>query len=111
MSLINLIDRKIKEGQYYDTDSKWRQFIIDHKLYLKNNSIKRYPSETYLNKYKYDLSGYLRSLNMPASCTWIVRIINDMPTDKEFVNIKSIYVPELPIIKDLFKTYRTIYYS
>jgi hypothetical protein len=109
MSMTGIIDKKIKQGKFYDIEKDWYQFVLDHKIYLRQNSIKRHPSKTYLNKYKHDLQGYLNSVGIPSSCIWIVRIINNIPTDRDFINMNSIYVPQLPIIKDLYKTYKTIY--
>ena len=106
MALIDLLNATITN--YSDTDPDWRQFVLDHKLYLLSNSTPRNVSSGYLQAVRYSMSAYLRSINYNLSCTWIVQFINNIPTDVMFTTqAQIIYVPNFAIIEQLYTSYIT----
>lgn len=106
MSLINDITDKI--GTYECLDDGWMQFIDDHRSHLLSSAIVHYPTLAYFRPYEYNLEYYLRSIGFDLSATWIVRLINEIVTNQDFVSITSIAIPDLTEVKKLFELYRTI---
>jgi len=107
MSIITLLNSKIKTNKYSNHDSEWERFVIDHRDYLLENSITRMISSAYMNQYQHNLKGYIRSINLDESVIWIIRFLNNLPTDREFKNISSIYIPSMQTIIDLYEQYQT----
>lgn len=106
-SLVSILNATI--NNYSDADEGWRQFISDHKTYLRNSAQARTITPSFMQGVKYNLAAYLRNINFPTYCAWIVQMINDFPNDVEFTsdNVGLIYIPNFYTIQGLYTTYAT----
>lgn len=104
MALVDILNETLTN--FGDTDPAWRQFISDHKQYLINRSSVMLISPAYMQQYLYSLGRYLRSINYDPACAWIIRLINDIPTDIVFdASVGSLRIPPFTIIAALYTTY------
>lgn len=107
MALTDILSQNITN--YSDTDGRWYQFILDHKTYLLNNSQLRNISLAYMQQYINNLEAYLRSINYPTDCAWIVALVNNIKNNIEFnTSTLEIYVPPFTLIQRLYTDYNTI---
>lgn len=104
--LINLLAATI--NAYDDTDPAWRQFISDHKTYLLSQSQLQMITPSFFQSVVYDLNRFLIGINYNTHCTWIVRLINAIPSDVVFVAITALQIPQMRVIQDLYTRYRSI---
>jgi hypothetical protein len=106
MALIDTLNASI--NQYDDTDVVWRQFISDHKQYLIGQSQTYSISSSYLQSYIFSMKRYLRSIGYNTHLAWIVSLINNIPSDVQFVaGTTLLYVPSLTLIQSLYTNYVT----
>lgn len=105
MSVIDMIADNI--GPYYDTDKAWATYARDHRAYLIRTSTTRTISGDYLRPHEYNLESYLFSINFDESAAWIVRFINGIKSNADFTAITSLRVPDISVIKQLYRLYQT----
>ena len=106
MALTDLLTNSL--NYYDDVDGAWRLFIIDHKQYLINRSTTYIISQSYFQGYIYDMKRYLRSINYPTNCSWIVGLINNIHNDIMFTpEINILLIPSPTILEMLYVTYKT----
>lgn len=106
MSLITILNNAT--SVYDDTDPAWRQFILDHKTYLLQQSTLRIITSAYIQRYSYNLQAYLQSVNYPTSAAWIIGILNAIPSNIEFDrSVSQLYIPPFSLIETLYTTYLT----
>ena len=104
MALLDILSSSI--NIYDDTDPVWRQFIADHKQYLIDRSNTVFISPSYIQGYVYSLPRYLKSIAYNIHCTWIIRLINNIPTDIDFnTSVSSLMIPPFTVIQGLYTTY------
>jgi len=104
MALIDILASSI--NQFDDVDSAWQQFIADHKQYLINNARTVLISPSAMQAYTYSLVRYLRAINYNTHCAWIVRLINNLPTDIQLdTTVNSLLIPSFSDIESLYTTY------
>lgn len=108
MTMTDIIDEKLEADKYYDNNEKWVQLIKDHIEYIRETSTERTISADFFRPYKYNLNYYLRAIAFNPSMEWIVRLINDMPSDMDFIHINTILVPSKNVIKELYKVYQSL---
>lgn len=106
MALIDTLSNSL--NNYDDTDPNWRQFVDDHKTYLINLSNVATISTSYMQGYRYALRRYLNTIRYNTHCTWIVRLVNNLPSDVQFTDsVNSLLIPPMSVIEDLYTTYLT----
>lgn len=106
MSLITILNNTA--SVYDDTDAAWRQFILDHKTYILQQSQLRVITSAYIQRYSYNIQAYLQSINFPTSCAWIIEILNAIPSNIEFdSSVSQLYIPTFSLIETLYTTYIT----
>lgn len=106
MGLVSMLTQSISADQYSDKDPDWYLFILDHRVYLKENSSAYTPSVDDMTQYQYDLDWFIRSLGITVNITWIVMLINDL-TSIKFNDSMTIYIPSASLISTLYASYCT----
>ena len=106
--LVNYLKNTFPETYWNTNDPNFylfKQFIIDHKDLIKENSeIHNFTvEEMYFQRYK--LTEYLMSLGLGPDLTWIVLWINDLNDQTEFKDLLNILVPDRKYMQDLIKYY------
>lgn len=100
---------EMQADQYCSEDQNWVQFVRDHFLYIRQTAQTIYLDVYRHNTMKYRLEDFLQDqLNMPKSCAWIVLMINQLGTNVDFRDLKSILVPDMRVIQWLTERYRTV---
>lgn len=105
MPIHELIESQL--GTYENADPAWEQFIRDHFTYLWEGAKIHKPTAAYMRPHEYNLKFYLKSISFDISAEWIVRLLNDITTDIDFINITEIRVPDMGIVKELYQTFKT----
>ena len=95
---------------YLDTDINWKQFIRDHKSYLRSISPRIFPTNEIIAANRYDIKRWLRHEGYTPSSWWIILCLNDLSSDIDFVmdNVfTSLYVPRVDQLTTLYRLYLT----
>lgn len=93
--------------QFSDTDPIWRQFVVDHKAVILQNSIQNNVSDEVLNICQYNINAYLRYIGVSTSINWIIFYINNISSDIEFFNVSAVMIPPMSFITNLYDLYQT----
>jgi hypothetical protein len=95
--------------QMGDDQGRWRQFILDHLDFIARRSqTKEIPAEM-MNLYRYDLDRFLKQeCSRNEDIAWIVLLINDLPSDFEFVGVRFLIVPTDDLISSLFHSFSSL---
>ena len=94
-----------------DDSGPWRQFILDHLALIARQSARYDLSAEQLYRYKHDLRRLLKTevaVNRQEDIAWIVRLLNDISCDLEFVDPGEYIIPTDTLILNLYKTYMTV---
>lgn len=97
-------------ASYLDQDENWRQFVLDHRVNIKEQSTPWTLTPGMYNQCAYDLRRWMREININESIYWIVMIINGLDSDMDFVEgtlPNQIWVPSETVIGDLYNSYLT----
>ena len=95
--------------QYCSEDQNWVQFVRDHFLYIRNSAQTTSLDAYRHNTMKYRLEDFLvDQMNIPRSCAWIVLLINQLGTNVDFRELKSILIPDIRVIQWLVDRYTTV---
>lgn len=111
MTLTDILSNQLS-NVYLDQDDRWRQFIIDHKNYIKLNGQYYTVSAQVMSQCTFDLGRFLRQNALPRYFYWIILCINDISNDQEFtIDMISpgFYVPLETVIQDLYAKYVSMY--
>lgn len=103
LDLLNAYNSNI----YLDTDPGWRQFICDHKTYLRIISPVRTPSNQLMTQVRLDLTWYLQHIGVYQPIAWIVGYINDIDSDAYFDHSMPLSVPTISQLDTLYQSYIT----
>lgn len=106
MALLDML-AQYNSDAFLDTDPGWRQFVSDHKAYLKSIAQVRQPSQDLMGQVSGDMTRYLRQLGIPRPIAWLVGYINDLDSDVLFNESQLIYVPTISQIDLLYQSYIT----
>ena len=95
---------------YLDTDINWKQFVRDHKTYLRSISPRIMPTNEVIAANRYDIKRWLRHEGYTESSWWIVLCLNDLDSDIDFImdNVyTALYVPRADQLVTLYRLYLT----
>jgi len=106
MALLDILTTTMADV-FLDTDPQWRQFITDHKTYLRQTSPQRKPSAELMTQVGRDLTWYLRYIGVQRPIAWIVAYINDLDSDVYFDCSTTLWVPDISQIDLLYQSYIT----
>ena len=107
MSLTGLIASSIT-SEVGDDQAGWRQFVLDHIVYIRNLSKVTVISAEVMNQYRYNLKHYLKQVvRTHQDIGWIVQLLNELRSDMDFYIPGSFYIPQDNTIRDLYLTYAT----
>ncbi len=110
MTVLSYLQRYLTENPFYtDTDPRWRQFISDYILILKEKSTVYNVTAQMAEIYYQDIPGLLRHIgsNTDPRADWIVRLVNDLKSDLEFTGAITLYVPSTTVVANLYDVWRT----
>lgn len=94
--------------QYSNNNFEWVQYVHDHLNLIKQKAI---PIEIDIfksNELQYRLNDFLRENNYPISIGWIVVLINQLPSENNFVGLSNLYVPDMAHLSYLRETFNTV---
>lgn len=92
-----------------DDQGPWRQFVLDHLDYIQARSFVQTISPEVMYRYRYNLGQYLVDQNnRMEDMAWIVRLLNGMSCDLDFVGFSKIYLPSDRTLVDLHLQYTTV---
>lgn len=93
-------------------DQAWFQFVDDHKDVLRDTASMRdhqVISSEIMVQYQYDLEGYLRLPDVKSTpeIAWIVRLINGLKSNRDFVGVTELIVPSISFIETWYSKYQS----
>lgn len=95
-------------SSYSSEDLEWVQFVRDHYYYIKNNCSKVELNPFRHNSFKYRLSDFCVDNNIPRGMMWIVLMVNQLGSEKDFANLSVMLLPDVDSIKKLRNMYDTV---
>lgn len=96
------------DTDYSNNDLGWVQFVRDHYTYLRNKSTPKIMSSVDMSITKYRIHEILAEMGMSPSVIWIVLLINQLPSENDFVDLTAILIPDMATIEQLHSTYNSI---
>ena len=93
------------ETDYSSRDIDWVQYVHDH----YKNIFATCQSETLnVNEHYWEyhrLEDYLKSKSIDPNIAWIVLYINQLPSNVEFKEIRSLLIPDMSVLQGLYKSF------
>ena len=110
MILSKLSDR-IKEktkNSFGPEDPDWYQYILDHKLYLREQSEVKSFTLLDLVKYRYRPEEFFVSMDGDLNQAWIFMLVNDIRSPTDFTEaLTKLWIVKPEIIEDLRRRYES----
>lgn len=106
MSLIETLSERDDNGPSYN--EKWVQFIEDRFIQIRDRSEKQDISLETMARYQYRPEDYLLSLNKRPSLSWIMLLINQLPSRVDFFQLDSILIPSAEYIDEIKEVFDSI---
>lgn len=106
---IRLADRLVdKAGNIGPENESWKQFVLDHKKYLRSKCKKvSYVTED-LVRYRYRPIEFIEKHEADANMLWIFMLINDLRNTVEFNETRTSYfVFDRGMIRELYEVYES----
>ena len=110
MILSKLSDRiKAKTNNAFGPeDPEWYQFILDHKLYLRERSEVKSFTLLDLVKYRYRPEEYYATVGGDVNQAWIFMLVNDLRSPTDFTEtITKLWIVNPETIEDLRRHYES----
>lgn len=95
---------------FLDMNVNWKQYVYDHRMYLRANANRIVPSGERLVSCRYNLQRWLREEGYDPTIWWIVLLLNGMKNDLDFDSSwadKVIYVPTGTQMNTAYLSYLT----
>ena len=86
----------------------WVHFVRDHfkRLRLKAVFITINPYQ--MHEMHYRLNDFLREYNIPVEADWIVLMLNQMQSEKDFDHLTWMYLPDMTDLQELREEFDTV---
>lgn len=95
-------------SSYSSEDIEWVQFVRDHYYYIKKYCSKVELNPFRHNAFKYRLTDFCVDNNIPRGMEWIVLLVNQLGSEKDFANLAVMLLPDVEVIKNLRNKFDTI---
>lgn len=95
-------------SSYSSEDFEWVQFVRDHYYLIKKHSTKVELNPFQHHSYKYRLTDFCVENNIPRGMEWIVLLLNQLGSAKDFSNLVVMLIPDVEQIKELRETFDTL---
>lgn len=107
--MASLVNDMTKEdfNIYGASDGDWVRFIADHRRNIIETASTHLIDNDDKNRFKYSLFEYLQEKQIDTRIMWIVQWLNDLPSQKDFINVSSIIIPNINYIENLYRSYRS----
>ena len=93
------------ETDYSSRDNDWVKYVHDHYKNIFDSCI---TDVLDINNHYWEyhrIEDYLRSKNMDPNVAWIVLYVNQLPSNVEFRDIKSLLIPDMGVLQGLYKSF------
>lgn len=105
------INQKSKSQKYSNhlTDDGWIQYLLDHRKWLRERSVRVILTEATMLRYRYRIRDFLTHIDYArADSDQAFRIINRLHGDIDFnLDLRYVYVPRSTDVSELRKSYNT----
>ena len=88
-------------SSYSSEDIEWVQFVRDHYYYLKKRCAKVELNPFRHNAQRYRLTDFCLENNLARGTEWIVLLVNQLGSEKDFSNLTVMLLPDMESIKEL----------
>ena len=94
--------------KFSNDNYEWVHFLHDHfkRIRLKATYIEINPYQ--MHEMHYRLNDFLAEYNIPQEADWIVLLINQLQSEKDFKNLTWIYLPDMTDIEELREEFDTV---
>lgn len=97
-----------KKSRYTPSDPDWVQFVRDHRRQLMNRAVTVNINPDRAFRLRYRPAQLLRELDRSPELAWIILLINDISSVRQFEGIESLLLPDdEEAIDDLYESYIT----
>lgn len=94
--------------KFSNDNYEWVHFLHDHfkRIRLKATYIE--INSYQMHEMHYRLNDFLAEYNIPQEADWIVLLINQLQSEKDFKNLTWIYLPDMTDIEELREEFDTV---
>ena len=94
--------------KFSNDNYEWVHFVRDHfkRLRLKAVFITINPYEMHALHYR--LNDFLAEYNVPVEADWIVLMLNQMQSEKDFDHLTWMYLPDMNDLQELREEFDTV---
>jgi|BioPla2DNA2_1021312.scaffolds.fasta_scaffold50489_2 hypothetical protein len=103
MSLID--EYRSLENNFSNSNADWVQFVVDNMAKIKASSIVMTLDAFHHNTMKYRLEDYLREQYVDPNLAWLVLMLNQLGSDKDFRDLTKLIVPNMEYMNTLKRQY------
>lgn len=106
---MSLIDEYLSLGNNFsNNNADWVQFVTDHLTRIRRNSNWLELDADRHNTMRYRLEDFLKEQYIDTNLTWLILILNQLGSNKEFVNLSRLLIPDMDYMNRLKKQYISI---
>ena len=82
-------------SKYSNDNYEWVHYIHDHYRRLMSRAVLVDIDPYRMNTYNYRLQDFLERCNVPKEADWLVLYINQLGSDKDFDQLRWLYLPDM----------------
>lgn len=94
--------------KFSNDNYEWVHFVKDHFNRLRQKAVFITMNPYKMHEVHYRLGDFLAEYNVPREVDWIVLMLNQLRSEKDFINLKWMFLPDMQDLQDLRETFDTV---
>ena len=94
--------------KYSNDNYEWVHFVKDHLRRCRLNAVYVSIDPYQMHDMHYRLADFLREHNVPVEVDWLVLLLNQMDSEKDFNNLKWLFLPDMNDLQELREEFDTV---
>lgn len=107
MGLLTIYLRNMCVTDIDNSDIEWVQYVTDHYRELQASAVTVEVLPTDMELYRFRLSDWLSDRGYAKRLAWIVMLLNNIKSDREFVGFQQLRIPDSSQISQLRAQFNT----
>lgn len=94
--------------KFSNDNYEWVHFVRDHYNRIRRKAVFITIDPYKMHEVHYRLTDFLMEYNIPSEADWIVLMLNQLSSEKDFINLKWMFLPDMQDIQDLREEFDTV---
>ena len=94
--------------KFSNDNYEWVHFVRDHYNRLRSKAVYIALNPYQMNVMYYRLNDFLEEYNVPCEADWIVLMLNQLQSEKDFKNLKWMFLPDMTDLQELRDEFDTV---